>query len=273
MILSDFHVHPDYSVDAVGTVDEFCEKAVQLGLRAICFTTHYDYNPAIHKDSGHWKFRGSKVKLTDDIVASYVEEVETAKRRFGGKGLDVFTGIEIDYTPGSEKVAERLRSLFSFDFVLGSVHCINGFAISEDNEANEYFGARPLTKMADEYFALLRSAAECRYFDALGHLDYYVRYGRKFYGDDIEYIATERFDSVFDILKRNGIGIEINTSPYKRGEGGFHPSRRILEHAIESGVTISSVGSDSHNPDQLGKGITEAYEFLKSKNVKPRYPR
>jgi len=272
MTLSDFHVHPDYSIDAVGSVGEYCEKALELGITAICFTSHYDYNPALDKNGGYWKLGDKKVRLTDEIVAAYLNEIAAAKAKFEKSGLAVFAGIEIDYTPGSEKEAERLRSLFSFDFVLGSVHCVNGYDISEKDQAEKYFTRRKLNQAAEDYIALLEQAAECRFFDALGHLDYFVRYCREYYGESLDNIESGRYDSLFKILKRNNIGIEINTSPYKRGETGFHPSVKILDRAIESGVAISSIGSDCHSPDQLGMGIKEAYEYLDSKNIQPRYP-
>jgi histidinol-phosphatase (PHP family) len=272
MAHSDFHVHPDFSTDAVGSVDQFCEKALELKLEAICFTTHYDYNPALDKISGYWRYRGEKVQLTDKVVAAYLDEIEAAKIKFEGSGLAVYSGIEIDYTPGSEREAERLRSLFEFDFVLGSVHCVNGYDISEEDQAEEYFTRRTIDQTADEYIALLEQAAECRFFDALGHLDYFARYCRKYYGESVDNIEIDKYESLFEILKKNNIGIEINTSPYKRGETGFHPSIKVLEQAIDSGVIISSVGSDCHSPEQLGMGVNEAYRFLESRNINPRYP-
>lgn len=272
MMLSDFHIHPDFSIDAVGSVEEYCRRALKLGLGAICFTTHYDYNPLKDKSSGYWIYHGSQVELTDEIVEVYLEEIEKVRDKFKENGLAVYRGIEIDYTPGSEREAVRLRSKFQFDFVIGSVHILNGYAISENDEAEEYFSRRSIEQMTGEYFPLLESAARCESFDSLGHIDYYARYARRFYGDEIERLDLKRYDPVFGILKSNGTGIEINTSPYKRGEAGFHPSRRILEYAIENGVKISSIGSDSHRPDHLGMGIKEAYEFMKSRNITPEFP-
>jgi histidinol-phosphatase (PHP family) len=272
MILSDFHVHPDFSVDAVGTIEEYCRRALQLGLRAICFTTHYDYNPLRDKSSGTWKYNGTRVELTDDIVAAYLEDIDKAGNRFGNDGLSIYRGIEIDYTPGADGEAQRLRSKFEFDFVIGSVHIVNGYAISENDEAEEYFKRRSVEQMCEEYFPLLESAAGCESFDALGHLDYYARYARRFYGEKIDRLNPEKFDPVFEILKTNGTGIEINTSPCKRGEAGFHPAQRILDRAIDAGVRISSVGSDCHNPDHLGIGVKEAFQFLESRSITPVFP-
>ena len=43
--LSDYHVHPDCSLDATGTIDQYCQRALEMGLEEICFTTHYDMDP------------------------------------------------------------------------------------------------------------------------------------------------------------------------------------------------------------------------------------
>ena len=40
--LSDFHVHPDYSIDAAGSIKEYCEKALELGLKIIVVVNKMD---------------------------------------------------------------------------------------------------------------------------------------------------------------------------------------------------------------------------------------
>jgi len=50
--LVDYHVHPDYSLDATGSVQEHCRRAVELGLAEICFTTHFDADPAFAREDG-----------------------------------------------------------------------------------------------------------------------------------------------------------------------------------------------------------------------------
>jgi histidinol phosphatase-like PHP family hydrolase len=43
--VADYHCHCDYSVDAEGSVDEYCQAAIRRNLAEICFTTHFDANP------------------------------------------------------------------------------------------------------------------------------------------------------------------------------------------------------------------------------------
>lgn len=270
--LADFHVHPDYSIDAEGDIASFCRQAINVGLDAICFTTHYDSNPRRVEQDGYWNRNGKRERISDSLVAEYVAAVQTARDTFGDRGLDVYCGLEVDYYPDVEREVERLRSIFPLDFVMGSLHCLSDVAISDRKEAPAYFGKITVDQMADEYFSLLLMAASCPDFDCLGHLDYYVRFGWQYYARDMNRIRIERFDPVFNRLLATGIGIEVNTSPFRRGEEEFHPSREILNRAIDSGVHIVSVGSDSHKPADLGKGVTEAYSFLRGRKVDPKLP-
>jgi histidinol-phosphatase (PHP family) len=272
-IPADFHVHPGYSIDGAGTVRQYCDRALEIGLKQICFTTHYDSNPRRVEADGYWWNKGVRVRFDDDLVGTYVEDIRRNCEFYSQFGLRVHCGLEIDYYPGVENEAHRVRDKFAFDFVIGSVHCLGDIAISDKREAPAYFEHRTLSRMADDYFELLKMAARVPAFDCLGHLDYYVRYGHPYYGDDIFNIELKRFDGVFDALRRNGKGIEINTSPYRFGARRFHPAENIIERAVAAGVKIVAVGSDSHKPATLSLGVKEAYELLDRLDVKPIFPR
>lgn len=270
--ISDFHVHPDYSVDAEGSIEQYCLQAKKIGLRAICFTTHYDCNPARVDTDGYWRSNGELVRLSDNVLQEYIDAVRRIGVGFRESATRVLCGLEIDYYPGVEPEVERLRGEFALDFVIGSVHCLENVAISDPRESDAYFARKSVGEMTDDYFGLLSMAAGCRGFDCLGHVDYHVRFGRQYYGPDIDNIELERYEPVFEKLARNGIGLEINCSPYRRGLKDFHPSENIIDMAIERDVKISSVGSDSHKPGDLAGGVPEAYKMLKKRNVEPVFP-
>ncbi len=271
--LSDFHIHPGYSVDARGTIRQYCDRALEIGIRHICFTTHYDLNPKRTELDAYWRKDGQKILVTDALVEEYLNEIERAREIFAAFGLHIYRGMEFDYFDGVGKEVERIRGLFPVDFVIGSVHCLDDIAISDRKEAPSYFNNKTLGQMADDYFSLLCRAAEVPGFDCLGHLDYYIRYGREYYGNEIDRVEMERFDPVFTALIKNDMGIEINTSPYRYGAKYFHPKQQIIERAIEAGVRIVSVGSDSHKPSQLGGGIEDAYAFLEKNKTTPTFPK
>jgi histidinol-phosphatase (PHP family) len=271
-IISDFHVHPNYSIDAQGTIRQYCDRALQIGIKHLCFTTHYDSNPRRVEQDGYWRYKAERVRFDDKLVGLYFDEIEKAREFFASFGLHIYRGVEMDYFPGVEPEAERVRTKYDIDFMIGSVHCINDIGISDPKEAPSYFLKKTLSQMADDYFSLLCQAGAFTGFNSLGHLDYYVRYGRNYYGDEIDRIEIERFDEVFDIIRKNDVGIEINTSPYRYGIEGFHPRKDVIERAIISGVKLGSVGSDSHKPLMLGLGINDAFAYLDALCLIPANP-
>jgi len=271
--LADFHVHPDFSKDASGSIDEYCSKAVKIGLGSVCFTTHYDKNPNRIAIDGYMVHDGVELPLSNNTVAIYLDDIDKAINKYKNTGLKIHKGIEIDYFPGVELEVENLTNKFKFDFILGSVHCLDDLSISSDRESRQYWESKTAEQMADDYFSMLMQAAECGYFDALGHLDYHIRFAPKYYGQAAFEIDIEKYDPVFQTLIKNKIGIEINTKPYQNGQEDFHPSKIILKRALEAGVKISSVGSDCHQPGFLGIGIKEAYEYLGKLGVQPEFPK
>jgi len=58
-------------------------------------------------------------------LEQYVEAVLAARRR----GLPVKLGIEVDYLPGREEELRRLLAPYPWDYVIGSVHFLDGWAI------------------------------------------------------------------------------------------------------------------------------------------------
>ena len=62
--LFDCHVHPDFSLDASGTIEEYCEKALQIGLKGICFTSHFDIDPERKEIDAFMRVKGKITPLS-----------------------------------------------------------------------------------------------------------------------------------------------------------------------------------------------------------------
>lgn len=136
---ADYHVHPDYSLDATGTIDQYCQKAIELGLREICFTTHYDSDPFRKDEDPFMRVDGEIVPLTEGNVRKYIEDVRKADKKYSPCGLSVRVGLEVDYAPHIEEELRLNLASFELDYLLGAVHCLDHIAISASNEAERYF--------------------------------------------------------------------------------------------------------------------------------------
>jgi histidinol-phosphatase (PHP family) len=265
---ADYHVHPGYSLDATGTVDQYCRRALELGIEEICFTTHYDSDPFRKNIDAFVRIDGRMVPLSINSVQRYIDDVRRAGKEYGPSGLTVRVGLEVDYAPHIEENLRRELDQFDLDYRLGAVHCLDHIAITASKEAGAYFKNKSAGEMLSEYYMVLKRAVESGLFDVMAHLDGYKKYGLGFYGEEILTGHRGLVEPVLELMAENEVGIEINTGVLRKGHKEFCPGWEILKLALEKGVKIAAYGSDAHKVDQLGEGIKEAYlavEELKSK--------
>lgn len=260
---SDFHVHPDYSKDACGKVDEYCQKAIELGLKRICFTSHYDADPERKEIDYFMRVDGKLKVITPKIVQRYINDVKEAKKKYSSSGLEVFVGLEVDYAPHIEENLKEVLSGLDLDYTLGAIHCLDHIAITASSEAYKYFQKKTLKEFIREYYRVFTLASSSGLFDSMAHLDGYRKYGLGFYGKDTMVAHREFIEPALEALKRNNVGIEVNTQARRRGQNEFYPSREILILAKKAGVKVVAIGSDAHRVEDLGKDIKEAASLVK----------
>jgi histidinol-phosphatase (PHP family) len=259
---ADYHVHPDYSLDATGTVDQYCQKALELGLKEICFTTHYDSDPFRRDEDPFLRIDGETVPLTEENINKYIEDVKRADKKYSPKGLSVKVGLEVDYAPHIEEELKQNLASLEPDYLLGAVHCLDHIAISASNEAERYFKKKSMEEMVVEYYEVLKQAVASELFDAIAHLDIYKKYGLGFYGEKILFSHRGLVEPVLELMAKENVGMEINTGVLRRGHKEFCPGPEILSLALKMGVKIVAFGSDAHKVEHLGKGIKEAYPIV-----------
>lgn len=255
MPLADYHIHPDFSFDAEGTIDQFCETAIKKGLTEICFTTHYDTDSRLPDFHRQMRINGELVPVSVDNIGAYVSAVTEAADKYIGHELLVQCGLEIGYFPGCEDEIRKLVNKYEFHYIIGSVHQVADIDICNEKSMMSAPSKYELDQFADMVFEDLIKSAQCGLFNTLGHIDMYKKYGLKAYGEKINNIHEGRIDKLFQAISENGCGLEINTSSIRRGFSEYFPSMAIINAARSAGVRIVAVGSDAHRPDEV------AYDF------------
>ena len=109
----DYHIHPNYSIDAEGEVDEFCKAALDIGLKEIAFTTHLDTDRVA--EDCYVNVKGENVDIASSVwFEDYESTIRVAGDRYQEEGLRVLLGVEVDCFPGVQgALPERF---FSTDF-------------------------------------------------------------------------------------------------------------------------------------------------------------
>jgi len=249
--VADRHIHPDYSFDARGSIDDYCRAAVGIGLLEICFTPHFDADPARIDHEGYMIIDGRKTALSEDTVQHYMDNVRRAYAEYGQMGLTVSGGLEFGYFPGCEKVISQLQSKIELDWNLGAVHGIGDLCLCEKEDALKLFEKYTLEQLADRYFEMLDRCAATGLFNCLAHLDIYRRFGLEYYGEEVMTIHRGRIGKLFETMNKHHVGYELNTSAIRHGHYEYYPNMEIVNMARAAGTPLISLGSDAHSPGQL----------------------
>ena len=257
----DCHIHPDFSIDARGSVEAFVRRAIELGLSRICFTTHIDLDP--NRLSADTYIRvGGKLRIASlEFAQIYRETVYEARRKFGDR-IEIVYGFEFSYEPHFEdRVREFIRGAKP-EFAIGSVHSVDGFEITSRRSVPAAARVFELRSFLRRYYEKILSLARSGLFDVVGHIDGYKKYLSRWWGlYAMERAEIEILEEIAPKLADAGAKFEINSSAYKRGLCAPYPSATVSRILVSRGVEIGSVGSDAHSPAALAKNVESAINY------------
>ena len=240
----DFHMHSSYSEDSKEPMENMARQAQALGMKAICFTEHYDTD-----------FPHAPEKFQVD-VAQYRQGLMEVRKMF--PEMFIGFGLEAGFMPNTVEKTEAVVQAHDFDFVIGSVHIVNNVDlyykgyVPEDRE-------QAYLDYVEEILKIVKKAEN---FDVLGHINYTSKMEvfkeKPMYYEDFPDIV----DEIFKTLIQKGKGMEFNTSSLRHCKStdcmvGF------LKRYKELGGEILTLGSDSHNTTTLGFFYPEALEVIK----------
>lgn len=272
-ILQDHHIHPDYSIDATGSIDEFCQSALTKGLEEIAFTTHVDTD--LLTDDCFVMVHGQRVPVQSSRwVEAYEEEVLDARDRYRNTGLRILLGVEIDYHPEFERILPDRFFDTDFDIIIGAVHLIDHKAISAPEGAEEIFCKYDMRQVTSKYYSSLQEAVETGFFDVLAHIDLYRRYGEEYFGAAIRSSWKRHLGDLASLMKKHDVGFEVNTSSLRKGLEQTMPGEELTRALLQRGISKITVGSDAHHREHVGAGISQSYAMLRNLGVdRPWTPR
>ncbi|WP_314001490.1 histidinol-phosphatase HisJ family protein [uncultured Paenibacillus sp.] len=248
-MLIDYHTHHARCGHAVGTLEEYVKQGVELGLAQIGLSDHM---PLLHVDPATYY---PEMAMAMEELPRYVEECLELKEKYKG-AIDVRVGLEGDYIEGHEEAIERIVKAYPWDYVIGSVHFLGEWDISDFRQTHEWEGKDRMAVCARYYDAVAKAAAT-GFYDFIGHIDVIKRFGFKPEGD-----VTAMENAALEAVARHGLAIELNASGLRMPAAEMFPSKRMLEHALSLGIPVT-VGSDAHQPGRLHQYVDEARTLLR----------
>jgi histidinol-phosphatase (PHP family) len=266
--LTDHHCHCDYSIDAVGTIDDYCRAAVDKGLASLCFTTHFDTNPRGDGKDNFIRVGGKDLPTNAVNLKPYVDDVLASAEQYLEHGLLVRLGIEIGWYEGCEETVLRLKERYDFDHVLCGIHELSDICFCCSHSFERCFASfDDSAAMVEAYFRQVVEAARTGLFDAIAHFDYYRKYGLRYFGPDLDSAFKPFVKDLASELKASHTPLEINTAGLRKGLDTWFPTPALLTALKREGTDVLYLGSDAHRPEDVGFDFDAAVNLLSESPV------
>jgi len=247
-VIVDYHMHLRNGREEIAhdtwSIDPFVAAAHAAGVDEIGFSEHVYY---VTQTGTLWTIPFQADRCVYDLDA-YVDAVVQARER----GLPVKLGLEVDYVPGREEETHELLAPYSWDYLLGSVHYVDGFGVDGDPKLLDEVGVE---EAWSRYFETLGRAARSGLFDSLSHPDLVKVFGRR--------AASFGYAAVADEIAESGVAVEVSTAGLRKPVRELYPHPDLLAACRERGVPVT-LGSDAHSPDVVGRDFDRARELLRS---------
>jgi histidinol-phosphatase (PHP family) len=237
---------------AKGPLEQVVERAAAVGF------THYglsEHSPRFRRED---LLPGEEDLTPDDLLhtfEAYATHARALRERYADR-LDVLVGFETERLPPGTWLTRmrELRDRFAPDYIVGSVHDVDGLVIDYSREAT--------LQVAEGVGGM--EALQLRYFDAVadlvtqlrpeivGHIDLI----RKFDGPNPSFSPTvaRRIDLALEAVRGADSVLEVNCATHRRGLGPVYPLVWILERARSMGIGVT-LGDDGHGAHDVGVGL------------------
>ena len=257
----DGHTHGPYCKHGSSAAfDAYLTRAIELGFTRYSVTEHpplpdrFTANPEVMK----------QLAMKEEELPHYFRNAWEVKSRFSER-IDVRVGLELDYLYHHEQFTERLLTeyqdqiedaIISVHFLPGKqgMHCVDWDVQEIDRQLIRYYGS--FERLIEVYFEHVHLALEqARLFRIpvrLGHATLFQKFKTALPECD-ELVITSHLLNVFEILKDDGIGLDVNTACLDLETcADVYPPLSLASIAKEMGVACV-FGSDAHQPRHVGR--------------------
>jgi histidinol-phosphatase (PHP family) len=237
----DLHNHTTRCNHATGTIDEYIQRAIELGIGIYGFSEHapMDFD--------------EKYRMPFSDMKSYADDILTAKKKYRDN-IDILLGYEVDWLP--EHMDERVLNA-DVDYLIGSVHFIDKWGFDNPEFLNGWKD-KNIDEIWRAYFEATEAMAKSKKFDIAGHLDL-IKIFKFMPKQDVRLLAKDALRAI----KKSNMVIEVNTAGLRKSVGEMYPSRALLEEAYSLNIPIT-FSSDAHAIDQIGAGYDLAVTLAKN---------
>lgn len=253
-ILADCHMHSSFSTDSDSSMEDMIKEGIQKGLSTMCFTEHMDIDFPEVDD-----YPDAPGKPFDLNTDSYLYELLRCKEKYKEQ-IRILFGVEIGMQPHLRRELAVYAKSHEFDYIIASQHLVDKM----DPYYPVFWEHREEKAALKEYFETLYQDIKIfPNFDALGHLDYIIRYSAT---KDANYCFQDFQDCINPILQYlvdHEKALEINSGAIRHGLKDFNPGKEIIMQYKDLGGELITFGSDAHSPQYIATYFDRAADELK----------
>lgn len=165
-------------------LDLYLQRALQLGLKEVGIVDHLyrfkesrayfeshmqlDENEDIGKVQRYWLDR-----VMTENMDTFVTTIMQSKEKWHRHGIELKLSIEADYFVGGEAELVALLQAYPWDYVIGSVHFVDGWGFDNPQTKHifEQMDAITLRDKYDQFFSTVLQLIHSNMFDFVAHLD------------------------------------------------------------------------------------------------------
>lgn len=262
MELEDWHTHNSLCRHAIGSLEDYVEKAIKYEINLIGFSDHFPYE--FLKGIEGIPYEEYAMKLNQ--IGQYLSTAEKLKEKFKDR-IEIKIAFELDYI--EHQVAAYKRHLDKYldrlDYILGSVHILQGkgqiFAFDDNRFLKNYELYDSITGFYLDYYLTLQKMIRSSEFDfnIISHFDLPKKFNKK---PENPELIDEQVIKILELVKKKSLTIEINTSGLRKQIKEQYPSVKIIKKMHELDIPIL-LGSDAHHPDEVGFNFNNTIKLIK----------
>ena len=189
------------------------------------------------------------------VFHKYAQEAVRLRDAYRDR-ISLLVGFETERLPPGDW-ARRMRDIRAsapFDYIVGSVHDIDGMVIDVSPERTaaiaETLGGREAMQI--RYFDALAELVATLKPEVVGHIDLIRKFDRPV--ADFVPSVMRAIEPVLEAARDAGSVIDVNCGAYRRGYGPVYPLPAILKRARAMGIRVT-LGDDSHGVATVGVGL------------------
>lgn len=244
-MLATYHTHTTWS-DGKASLDDLVRAAIDQNINELGISDHL----VLHPKNALPKWSMDPVR-----IAEYARAVRSASDR---SSISIRLGVEADWFPESAELIRETFERTEFDYVIGSVHFVDGFPIDGNPHRWKSLAQEEVDRIHRAYWERMRDLAMSGLYDMAAHLDLPKKFGHRPSRE-----PQDAIDAALDALAEMDMVVEVNTAGWHKPCAEAYPSAAILRACRERGIEVT-ISSDAHRPEDLLRDFTRASELLRS---------